>query len=197
MLASTLCFGIEKSVNFMLARDADSQHRLAALENKIICIEISDLKLKLVWLFEHNHVRIVSEWRDELDATIAGPLQAIARMGLSKAKVAKDLTVSGDMHVVEAFKDLFAKLDIDWEAQLAPYTGDALAFKIGKTTRDAVNFFKNCTQSLQQNSKEFVEEEMNILPSKLRFEDFSNNVRQLHRDVDRLAARLQRLSFSE
>lgn len=193
MLATTVALGLEKSVNFALNRDSNSQERLDALEDNIICTEISDLKLTLYWLFEQQRIRIVSEWRDEVDATISGPIQAIARMGLSKAKVAKDLTVSGDMHVVEAFKELFAKLDIDWEAQLVPYTGDALAFKLGKTARQAGNFLQKAAKSFGANTKEYLQEEAQLLPSNLRLEDFANDVRELNRDVDRLNARIKRL----
>lgn len=194
MLKTTLFYAIEKSVNFLLAKDHQSQQRMVSLEDKAICLQFNDIDLTLYWLFEQHQVRIVSEINEEPDATISGPFQAIARMGLSKAKVAKDLTVSGDMHVVEAFKELFAKLDIDWEAQIAPYTGDALAFKIGKTLQNTTHFLQKAARSFRQNSKEYIEEEIQLLPSQLRFEDFTGDVRQLNRDVDRLAARIQRLA---
>lgn len=193
MLTSTLFYSLEKSINFLLSRDSDSKSRLVALEDKAICLKISDIDLTMYWLFEQHRIRVVSECADEIDATISGPIQAIARMGLSKAKVAKDLTVSGDMHVVEAFKELFAKLDIDWEAQLAAYTGDALAFKLGKTARQASHFLQKAAHSFGANTKEYLQEEANLLPSTLRLDDFANDVRQLNRDVERLSARIKRL----
>lgn len=193
MLKTFLFASIEKSVNFILSRDEDSHSRLAVLEDKTICIELNDLNLTFYWLFEHHRVRIVSEFQGDCDATISGPFQAIARMGLTQAKVAKDLTVSGDMHVVEAFKELFAQLDIDWEAQIAPYTGDAGAYKIGKTLRQTGNWLQQTAKHLRASTKEYVEEEANILPSKLRFTDFSKDVRELNRDVDRLSAKIKRL----
>jgi ubiquinone biosynthesis protein UbiJ len=187
---------LEKSVNFLLSKDPDSAERLLALEDKVIALDIklTDRSLIFYWLFEQQHVRLLSEWQGDIDAKIAGPLQAIAEMGLSKAKVAKDLTVSGDMHVVEAFKTLFAKLDIDWEAQLAPFTGDALAYKIGKTVKQTHQWLKQAQQSFRASSKDYLEEEINLLPSKLRMQDFSDDVRQLNRDVDRLAAKIKRLA---
>ena len=197
MLKTTACYSLEKMVNFILLRDVDSITRLVTLEDKLVAIEFTDLHLTLYWLFENQKVRILSTWRGETDANVSGPLEAIARLGLSKAKVAKDLTVSGDMHVIEDFKALFAKLDIDWDAQLAPLIGDALAFKVGKTARAANQWIKQAAQSLHENTKEYLAEESGLLPPRLLFTEFSKDVRELNRDVDRLAARIKHLQSQE
>lgn len=193
MLKSTFCYGVEKAVNLVLAKDPQSQSRLVALEDKSISIEISDFSLTMYWIFEQQHIRVVTDWRNDVDASIKGPLEAIAKLGLSKAKVAKDLTISGDLHVVEAFKELFAKLDIDWQADLAVITGDAAAYKIGQTLKQAGQFFKQAGKSFANNSKEYIEHEAELLPSRFQFEDFSQDVRELNRDMDRIAAKINRL----
>ncbi len=193
MLKSTLCYGVEKVVNHVLDKDPDSATRLTALEDKVVSIEISDFSLTMYWLFELQQVRIVTNWRDEVDASIIGPAEAIAKLGLSKAKIAKGLTISGDLHVVEAFKELFARLDIDWQADLAALTGDAAAYKIGKTLKQAGQFFKHASKSFAQNSKEYLEHEAELLPSRLQFTDFSQDVRELNRDMDRVAAKIKRI----
>ena len=197
MLKTTLCYSLEKMINFMLMRDATSIERLSVLEDKIILLEFTDLHLKFYWLFENQYVRILPSWRDEVDASIAGPLEAIARLGLSKAKIAKDLTVSGDMHVIEAFKELFAKLDINWQQQLAPLVGDAVAFKVTRTAQSVSGWLKNSLQSMRENTKEYLTEESECLPPRLLFTEFSQEVRQLSRAVDRLAVRIQRLQQRE
>jgi len=195
MLKTTIFHGLEKIINLLLSRDMDSIARLAKLEDKLVVLEFTDLNLKFYWLFENHCVRILSTSRDAVDASIAGPLTAIARLGLSKAKVAKELTISGDMHVVEAFKELFAKLDIDWEAELATVTGDVIAFKIGKLVRVASRWAKQAADSMHENTKEYLAEESQLLPPRMLFADFVADVRQLSRDVDRLAARIKRLQM--
>lgn len=193
MLKSLAFFTLEKGVNFVLARDEDSPSRLAKLEDKTVCIDFTDINLKMFWIFEQQRVRIVTELNTDADVTIAGTLQAISRMGLSKAKVAKDLTVSGDMHVVETFKQLFAELDIDLAEQLAPFVGDAAAFKLEKTAKQASHFVRHAAKSFAGSSKEYLEEEINVLLSKQRLADFSTEVRETSRGVDRLQARVKRL----
>lgn len=197
MLKTTACYSLEKMVNFILLRDEDSTTRLVALEGKLVAIKFTNLHLTLYWLFENQKVRILSTCRDEADASVSGPLEAIVRLGLSKAKVAKDLTVSGDMHAVEDFKALFAKLDIDWDAQLAALIGDALAFKVGRAARLTKQWVKQAAQSLHENTKEYLAEESGWLPPRLLFTEFSKDIRELNRDVDRLAARVKRLQAQE
>jgi ubiquinone biosynthesis accessory factor UbiJ len=194
MLKTTAFMALEKMVNFAFSRDENSVQRLAVLEDKIICIEFTDISLKMFWLFENSRVRILTAWRDNLDVKIEGSVSAIAKIGLTKAKTAKDLTISGDMHVVEAFKELFAKLDIDWEAQVSPFVGDALAYKLGKTAKELRGWLKGTTKTLAQTSKEFAQEEVQCLPSRTVFEEFSQDVRALNRRVDKLAARIKRLA---
>lgn len=193
MLKPTLCYSLEKMINFVLMRDATSIERLAALEDKIILLEFTDLHLKFYWLFENQQVRILSNWRDQVDTNIAGPLEAIARLGLSKARIAKDLTVSGDMRVLEAFKELFAKLEINWQQQLAPLVGDMAAFKLTQTAQSLGSWFKSSMQSMQENTKEYLTEESEYLPPRLLFTDFTQEVRKLSRATERLAMRIQRL----
>lgn len=196
MLTSTAFYSLEKAVNFILQRDADSPARLAELEGKLIAIAFTDLDLSMYWLFEHQRVRIVSECCEEPDAKIAGKLPAIAKLGLSQAKVAKDLTVSGDLSIIEKLKTLFASLDIDWEAQIAVLTGDAPAYAIGKTLRAATQFFKQAGKSVGRNTKDYLEHEAQILPSRRQFTDLSDDIRELNRKIERLSARVRRLVYT-
>ena len=111
----------EIALNFVIAQDEKTAHRLKALEGKVIALKLTEPSLSFYWLFECGQVRLFSEWtaEDEIDASIAGPFSAFARLGLTQAKVAKDLVISGDLHVFETFKDVLSKLDIDWEDFLA------------------------------------------------------------------------------
>ena len=191
MFKTAVYYSLEKMINLVLSRDMDSRRRLARLEDKVVAIEITDLNLGFYWLFENYQVRLLSSWRTMVDASIASPLNAMMQLGLSKAKVAKGLTITGDMHVVEAFKELFAKLDIDWEAQLVPFTGEIIAFKTAQSVRAAGGWLTTAAVSMRENAKEYLEGESQLLPSRLRFEDFVSDIRQLNRDLDRLTARLK------
>jgi len=195
IVKSAFLHSAEKALNFVISQDKQTEERLKTLEGKVIALELTEPSFSLYWLFELGQIRLFSTWSDgdDIDAIIAGPFSAFARLGLTQAKVAKDLVISGDLRIVETLKDLLSKLDIDWEDFLAQYTGDIAAYQIHKTTRSGVKLLKNAAKSLFENTKEYLQEDSGLLVSKKRFTDFSGQVREVNRAVERFEVKLKRL----
>ena len=191
MLKSTLLYPVEKTIQFILQRDPTSAQRLAALEDKVVALSITDLNFKFFWVFENQQVRLLPEWSREVDVIIEAPFNALAKIGLKQTT--KDVTISGDLRTVETFKALFSELDIDWEEQLAPFVGDGLAFKLGDVARKATNFFKEAAVSLRANAKDYLHEESQVVAPRERFTDFTQDVRDLNRQLNQLASRVEQL----
>jgi ubiquinone biosynthesis protein UbiJ len=189
MLKTVALQTVEASINFVLTRDPQSKERLAALEDKVIEFKITDLKFNFYWVCEQQRVRLLSEWESAVDAIIEAPLNALAKIGLQQTT--KEVTISGDLSTVETFKRLFSELDINWEEQLAPLTGDALAFKLGDLARKATKFMRNTAESLRENTKEYLHEESTVVAPRAHFREFSSDVRELNRAVDRLELRVK------
>lgn len=193
MLKSSVFHVLENMINRVLEKDGGSRQRLALLEDKIIILSITNIPSKIYFLFENQRVRLLSDWRGTTDARIEGPLSAFAQLALPEQKSVKEMIVSGDLAAIEALKKLFVELDINLAEQLAPLTGDALAFKIAKTAHSALQFFKRSAIGLRENSKEFLQEEAQIVPPKEMVDDFSKDVQKLNRETDRLAERIKLL----
>ena len=68
-----------------------------------------------------------------------------------------------------------------------------MAHHLGQAARKAHHFFKYAISSLSRSTTEYLQEEANLLPTKLDITDFASEVRELDRDVERLAARLKKL----
>jgi ubiquinone biosynthesis protein UbiJ len=193
MLKSTALCALEQTINFVLARDPESNTRLQVLVGKTILLASTEPTFNMYWLFEANKILLRSEWRDEVNASISSPLNELIQLGLSDKKIAKDLTVKGDLQLIEAFKQLFSQLDIDWDEYFSQYTGDVVAHHIGQAARKARSFLKHALSSLSGSTTEYLQEEINVLPAKAAVTDFAAEVRELDRDVERLAARIKRL----
>ena len=194
MLKSTILSTLEKAVNFVLARDPNSATRLQSLAGKTILLASTEPTFDIYWLFEPNQILLRSESRDSVTASIRGPLKELVQLGVSDKKIAKDLSVKGDLHAVEAFKELFGSLDIDWEEYLSQFTGDMVAYHVSNAARKTQDFLKNALNSLSANIAEYVQEEIKITPTKSEVTDFAQEVRELDRDVERLAAKMKKLS---
>ena len=192
MLKTAVLHTLETSINFVLARDPQSEHRLIALEDRVIEFKISDLKFNFFWLCEQKRVRLLSEWGSGVDAIIEAPLDAFVKMGLQQTT--KDMIISGDLSTVETLKRVLSELDINWEEQLAPLTGDALAFKVVDVARKATRFIRKTAVSLQENTKEYLHEESTHVAPRAHFREWSHEVRELNRAIDRLELRLKQFS---
>lgn len=193
MLKSTILYTLEKAINFVLARDPESIARLRYLAGKTILLASTEPTFDIYWLFEPNQILLRSEYRETVTASIRGPLKELVQLGVSDKKIAKDLSVKGDLQVVEAFKELFVHLDIDWEEYLSQFTGDVVAYHVGNAARKTQDFLKNAFNSLSANTAEYLQEEIKVTPTKMEVTDFAQAVRELDRDVERLAARIKKL----
>ena len=192
MLKTTFLHTLETAINFVLARDPESSVRLQILANKTILLASTEPTLNIYWLFEPDKILLRSEWRGDVTASISGPMNELVRLGLSDKKIAKDLTIKGDLQAVESFKALFSQLDVDWDEYFSQYTGDVVAHHLGQAARKARGFFKQAFSSLSSSTTEYMQEEINVVPTKMAVTDFAADVRELDRDVERLAARMKR-----
>lgn len=187
MIKSTLYYALETTINALLRRSTTSQPLLEKLDNAVIQLTITDWQLNLFWIFNADKIRLVSEWDHPVTSSISGELIAITRLGLSGAKVAKDLTVSGDLHQVELFKRLFAELHIDWQAELTPFIGAGKTHTIEIELKKIASGLRNIARSLRESSKDYMQEESRILPTRFEFDEFSQSVRQLQRRIEKIS----------
>ncbi|MDG4811993.1 hypothetical protein P8629_03135 [Hydrogenovibrio sp. 3SP14C1] len=101
--------------------------------------------------------------------------------------------ISGDETVAEAFIEAVKTLEIDWEEQLSKVTGDLIAFKVGSTVRQGQKTSREAKQKIGETLKEYLQFEIEVLPTHSQINRFAHNVQQTTQAVDQLAERIQRL----
>lgn len=181
----------------LLSVDPDGRERLAELEGKVLCIEITLPKLTLYMSPSSAGLNISQHCNADPDVTLTGSAMAFAKLGtggvdsgvLSDGKV----NMQGDAEVGQAFQKILSQLDLDWEALLSRYIGDTPARKVGNIAR---SLGLRAAQSLdlsRQNTAEFLQEEKRVLVTNLAMERFQNSVDSLRADTDRLEQRILQL----
>jgi ubiquinone biosynthesis protein UbiJ len=104
-----------------------------------------------------------------------------------------EVKIGGDMNTGRKFQDLFAKLDINLEEQLARYAGDTIAHNISQLFRVGQNWSKESIETFRLNASEFLQEETRDLPAGPEVDIFYAQVDELRTDFDRLQSRIERL----
>lgn len=185
---------LESAVSRYIALDPETQKRLSALSGKVLKIEVSDWE-RAFYITPHATGMTVKRQHDKNpDATIKGTSLTFIRLHFASEEttvaLAKQLEITGDIHLAQTFNHILKQLDVDWEEQLSKFTGDSIAFQIGKFARGIRGWGKQVRRSMGLNITEYLQEETNHLPTREEIENFFSDIRRLQEDVDRLEVRL-------
>lgn len=188
---------IENAFNRLLSLDPEAAKQLAAMEGRIICLQLEGINIRLFIFPDAEDVMILDDFDGEADTTISGTPIALAKLGLASDSQAEmftgDVTITGDLKLGRQFNQLFASLDLDWEEQLSKITGDMAAHTLGNISRSLFSWNSRNTNSMKMNMGEYLQEEIRYIPSQNEVDGFMHDVNTLRNDISRLEARLKKI----
>lgn len=187
---------IEEVGNRILRLDPETLRRLGDLQGRVACIEFRDLGRKIYLHPSESGFRLATECDQPPAVTLRGTLATFGRLGLgaeTETLKAGELDIEGDAALGQRLQRILRNLDLDWEEPLARLFGDPLGHEIGRAARAAFAWHRQALKTFSLNTAEYLQEEARLLPVRYEVEAFLNGVDGVRADVDRLAARIQRL----
>lgn len=195
-LILTLTEALETSINHVLKQDPATLEKFSALQGKVLAFELTDLEL-ILYLFPHNEgIQVKYLYEEKADTTLEGSTFSFINMSLGDATesfFSGDVRIKGDIELGQHFKRILDRLDLDWEEWLSGITGDLVAFKAGSLMRGFNSWSKYALKTLELDAREYIQDEGQLAPHTIEFEDFTQNISQLRDDTARLEARLSRI----
>jgi ubiquinone biosynthesis accessory factor UbiJ len=192
-----LMSALETALNKFLALDPNSSVFLAPLAGKVIAVTISTFNETIYLCPGSDSIQLLDYSPDKPDTQLTGSIFALGLMGLNSKPMRSifsgEVKIEGDMNTGRKFQELFAKLDINLEQQLARYTGDTIAHNIGQFFRAGQNWSKESLETFRLNASEFLQEETRDLPARPEMDIFYRQIDELRTDFDRLQSRIERL----
>ncbi|OYV23310.1 MAG: sterol-binding protein [Methylococcaceae bacterium NSO1] len=192
-----LMSALETALNKFLALDRNSSNFLAPLAGKIIAVNISTFNETIYLCPTNNSIQLLDYSPDQPHTQLSGSVFALGLMGLSSKPMRSifsgEVKIEGDMNTGRKFQELFAKLDINLEQQLARFTGDTIAHNISQFFRAGQNWSKESIETFRLNASEFLQEETRDLPAGPEVDIFYRQIDELRTDFDRLQSRIERL----
>lgn len=203
---------METAVNACLALDPQVQKKLAALQGRVITLELESAPATPLLTFTmfpgENGIELLTQYAGEADSTLSGTPLALAKMSLgSKLKTPEmdcpdagealfsgDVVIRGDVELGRRFMRILDEMDIDWEEHLSHLTGDIIAHKTGNVVREVGQWWQQTLGTLAGDASKFMQQESELLPEAAALSQFMNEVDILRDDLDRLEARVRRLS---
>lgn len=197
MLLTLFILPIEKLINRYLALDSESFTRLQKLSGKALTIELTGLNLRFHLLICGRGIQCCEQLSHAASAYISGTPLILTRLLLSPDPIqlirAGEVTIEGDMDLVQELQSILRNLKIDWEEQLSYYIGDTPATQLGACLKGLQKWQQETSQTCYQDFSEYLQEEIRYLPPRAEIADFSHDVMELALAADRLAARILRL----
>ena len=176
---------VELALNTALAQDLETKAKLEQFEQRSIAINIKDFGQVITMTVFDLQIHLVTNSDKEVDLTITSNALTLAKLGSDPDSLfSADIDINGDVQFAKQLRDLLDGFDFDWEAQLAKVTGDTLAYPLAHGIRQFTGWAKSTHQSMQAR----------ILPDKSQTNEFMSNIDALRADLDRLEARINRLS---
>ena len=192
-----LMSALEAALNKYLSLDPSSGEFLAPLVGKVIAETITPFNETVYLCPSLDAIQLLDYSPEPPDTQLTGSVVALGLMGLSskpmRSLFSGEVKIVGDMDTGRKFQELFAKLDINLERQLARYTGDTVAHNISQFFRAGQDWSKESVETFRLNASEFLQEETRDLPAGAEVDIFYAQVDELRTDFDRLQSRVERL----
>ena len=183
------------SLRKIMAGDERAQARLRALEGRVLALDFEGLDCRVFARVEGGVIVLAGALEEPPHVTIsgtAGEFIASRRRGAAGGAFGK-LEVRGDAATAQAWQELFADLEIDWEEWLAGLVGDVVAHQIARAGRAFGGWLAGTGRTLEQDLSEYLRYEIEIVATREQLEEHYRAVTVLTGDIDRAAARLERL----
>ena len=184
---------LQTALNAALRLDPETRSRLAALEGRIIAIELRGLGLILYLTPDAAGIRVRDRPPGEPAVRIRGTPLALARHWRDVGTAGGGIAIEGDTAVARELQTALARLEIDWEEQLSHRVGDVAAYQAGRWWRAARSWGRRSADTLRADGGEYLQRELRLLPPPVEVEHFLAAVDGLREDADRLTARIERL----
>ena len=184
---------VARVLNKNIGESTAAREQCALLDGKVIAIRVRDTALASYFAIDSETVSLSSEHDTEPDVVITGSLVTLALLASEDSIRDGSLDLTGDAATAQAFQQLLSHARPDVEEELSGVIGDAAAHTLGQFARGVGRWARETRSIMRDNIREYMQEESRDVPSRYEVERFSKDVNVLRDDVDRLAARIDRL----
>lgn len=187
---------VARLLNKNIQASTPARELCGQLSARVVAVRVRDTALSMYFTIGDDTVELTPVSDSEPDVVITGSLLTLARMVRQPGEAAirdGSLDLTGDAETAQAFQRLLALARPDVEEELSEFVGDVAAHRLGEIARGIGRWGRGMRSTMRDNIREYLQEENRSLPSRYEVERFAEGVDTLRDDVDRLAARVDKL----
>jgi len=186
---------LEIALNRLLALDPLTLERLAALDGRVIQLDVPALRLQFTFAPSGSGLQWLSPAPDTVDLRISGSVADLLRAQAGGGL--EGLQIEGDKHLASAFASALREARIDWPELLVPWLGDVATQRATQALAAVTGALREGADSLLRSGAEFLQYEQPVLVSAAEWDSFRAEVRDLHEAVGALERRIALLALRQ
>ncbi len=198
MISRFFISSLERLLNSYLNLDPATPERLNGLLGQVILLQVIDYSFNLYFLPTPSRLNLATDTAEAPTLVLRGRLRdfllSINPDVALERKANQLLVIEGDTDKAQVFRALLKHVSIDWEEHLSHYLGDTIAHQICYQANKLISFGRSSARQFSNDLAEYLQHEIQLLPSRLEVEDFYSDIYSLQEDVARLAAKIELIS---
>lgn len=195
LIDATLTGSIESAINAYIATRPSARNTLSKLAGQSLGITLLPQELRITLIFSDDQVAVMREFDGEPTTHLTGAASDLLKLlnNPNSVMFGQGVEVKGDSALLQRLSHAFDNTSLDWEDWLANQIGDLPAAMIMKPINRSIEWANSSRQTLTTTAKEYLQEEINLLPTRVEFEGFIDDTRQLKQRAELIERRLERL----
>ncbi len=195
MIKPLMLKALNEIANKSLALDPDTQKRLEEIDGHCYAVDITDWSLKLYIHIDNQQIKITDEPHPECSVTLTGPLRSfLNKLKPNSPLINQDgLQITGSLEHAQNLQNILKNMNVDWEKHWEDKLGESLGQKIYERGKGLKSWLKQVRSSTAKSTKDYLQEESQLLPGQEEVDEFCKSVTRLNEDTERLALKIQRL----
>ena len=200
-LSTSILWPAEKFINHLIQNDSHVEKQFSNLAGKSLEINTSSPSMRLIVQFDCREIRLVEADENQLEAQadlkVSGDCDQLLKMLFNRGEgtsFSPKINLAGDAILAQELQEALLTIDIDWLRSLAPWLGHIAANEVAKNGRKAIDWSNRFRESVSRNLHDYMEEETELFPPIRTLDRFKHDLDLLKLRVDRVMARVRRLS---
>jgi ubiquinone biosynthesis protein UbiJ len=175
----------------------NSQELLEVTAGHTVAIRFLPYDIEIFLCPTKTNVQVLSYLSTPPDTIISGSLSAFTRLGLggiaAESLQPGDIVIQGNVDVARKVQNIFSKLDVNWEEQLAKHIGSKASKSALNMLRNSSNWISESLIAFRTDLVEYLREESRTVPTDAETFRLYSDIDNARSDIERLSQRIERL----
>ncbi|MCF6436437.1 MULTISPECIES: ubiquinone biosynthesis accessory factor UbiJ [Pseudoalteromonas] len=197
MINTLLTATAEHILNTILSLEPSVQASLSKVQHQVLAVEVRDWQQTIAVTFTGHSFMVFNNYQEHIDCHISASIDTLSQLKdpsqLTRLIRQGELDLEGNLHLAQAYSQIFSELDIDWAEHLSKYVGDGPAQLLVQQLRQAKQRTKQLDGVLKTTTAGLFQDELKVAIHPLEMAQFKAHTRELKQHAAVLEQRINQL----